>query len=59
MIGGWEWTGTQAIREVPGQATEYGATGDLNAVLLGQSDCTTNRYFQTWRAESIAGRCCK
>ena len=59
MIGDWEWTGTQAIREVPGQATEYGATGDLNAVLLGQSDCTTTRHLQTWRTESIAGRCCK
>ena len=59
MIGDWEWTGTLAIKEVTGQATDYGATGDLNAVLMGLSDCKTNRDYQTWRTETIAGRCCK
>ncbi len=59
MPGEWEWTGTEAIKEVPGQSTDYGGTGELRAILLGQSDCKSEREYQTWRRESIAGRCCK
>jgi hypothetical protein len=59
MSGNWEWTGTQAIKEVPGEATDYGGTGELRSILLGQSDCNSERDYQTWRTETIAGRCCK
>jgi hypothetical protein len=59
MSGKWEWTGTQAIKEVPGESTDYGGTGELRSILLGQSDCKTERDYQTWRSETIAGRCCK
>jgi hypothetical protein len=59
MPGEWEWTGTEAIKEVPGQSTDYGGTGELRAILLGQSDCMSEREYQTWRSETIAGRCCK
>lgn len=59
MIGDWEWTGTQIIKELPGVSADYGASGELNAVLMGQSDCKTNRDYPTWRTENIAGRCCK
>ncbi len=59
MNGAWEWTGTQVIKALPGDSADYGAAGELNAVLLGQADCTTNRDFPTWRQESIPGRCCK
>ena len=57
MIGDWEWTGTLAIKDPAG--ADYGGTGDLNSVLMGQADCKTNREYQTWRNENIAGRCCK
>jgi hypothetical protein len=59
MSGQWEWTGTEAIKEVPGQSTDYGGTGELRSILLGQSDCMSEREYQTWRGETIAGRCCK
>lgn len=59
MTGDWEWTGTQVIKELPGETADYGATGELNAVLAGQSDCKTTRDYPTWRSESIAGRCCR
>jgi hypothetical protein len=59
MSGEWEWTGTEAIKEVPGQSTDYGGTGELRSILLGQSDCKSEREYQTWRNETIAGRCCK
>jgi hypothetical protein len=59
MIGHWEWTGTQVIKERPGEAADYGATGELRSILMGQSDCKTERDYQTWRTETIAGRCCK
>ena len=59
MIGDWEWTGTQAIKEVPGEATDYGGTGQLTSVLMGKSDCKTERDYQVWRTENISGRCCK
>ncbi len=59
MLGDWEWTGTEVVREVPGEATDYGATGQLTVILLGESDCKTERYYQTWKSESNAGRCCK
>jgi hypothetical protein len=59
MTGDWEWTGTQAIKEVPGEATDYGGTGQLISVLMGKSDCKTERDYQVWRSDSIAGRCCK
>ena len=59
MIGDWEWTGTQIIKEIPGVSADYGASGELNAVLMGQSDCKTSRDYPTWRSEAIAGRCCK
>ena len=59
MVGDWEWTGTQVIKELPGAPAEYGAAGELNAVLMGQSDCKTSRDYPTWRRETIAGRCCK
>jgi hypothetical protein len=59
MVGDWEWTGTQVIKEKPGQDTDYGATGELNAVLLGRSDCAAPRYFPVWKTEAVAGRCCK
>lgn len=59
MIGDWEWTGTQNIKAPPGETADYGASGELNAVLMGLSDCKTNRDYQTWRTETIAGRCCR
>ncbi|HEY3197156.1 MAG TPA: hypothetical protein VGJ57_03995 [Nitrospirales bacterium] len=59
MLGDWEWTGTQAIKEIPGESTDYGGTGELRSILLGQSNCKTERDYQTWRTETISGRCCK
>jgi len=59
MLGDWEWTGTQAIKEVPGESTDYGGSGELRSILLGQSNCKTERDYQTWRTETISGRCCK
>ncbi|TRZ99927.1 MAG: hypothetical protein D4R81_08455 [Nitrospiraceae bacterium] len=59
MIGDWEWTGTQIIKAPTGETAEYGASGELNTVLMGLSDCKTNRDYPTWRSEVIAGRCCK
>jgi hypothetical protein len=59
MIGDWEWTGTQLIKEVPGEATDYGATGQLTSILMGKADCKTERDYQVWRTDNIAGRCCK
>jgi hypothetical protein len=59
MIGEWEWTGTQMIKEVPGESTDYGGTGQLTSVLMGKSDCTAERDYQVWRTENISGRCCK
>jgi hypothetical protein len=59
MLGDWEWTGTQAIKEVTGQSTDYGGTGELRSILLGQSNCKAERDYQTWRSETISGRCCK
>jgi hypothetical protein len=59
MLGEWEWTGTEAIKEVPGQSTDYGGTGELRTILLGLADCKSEREYQTWRSETIAGRCCK
>jgi hypothetical protein len=59
MIGHWEWTGTEVIRDPPGDAADYGATGILTIIVLGQADCTTERYFETWKREDLEGRCCK
>jgi hypothetical protein len=59
MIGDWEWTGTQAIKEVPGEATDYGGSGQLISTLMGKSDCNTERDYQVWRTDNIGGRCCK
>jgi hypothetical protein len=59
MVGNWEWTGTQAIKGVEGQAADFSNTGTLMAVLLGKSDCKTVRDYEVWRTEAIAGRCCK
>jgi len=59
MIGEWEWTGTQAIKGVEGQAADFSNTGTLMSVLLGKSDCKTARDYEVWRTEVIAGRCCK
>ncbi|HZC68692.1 MAG TPA: hypothetical protein VE201_08755 [Nitrospirales bacterium] len=59
MIGDWEWTGTQGIKAVEGQAADFSNTGTLMSVLLGKSDCKTVRDYEVWRTESIAGRCCK
>jgi hypothetical protein len=59
MIGDWEWTGTQMIKEVPGESTDYGGTGQLTSVLMGKSDCKGEREYQVWRTENISGRCCK
>jgi hypothetical protein len=59
MIGDWEWTGTNIVKAPPGESPDYGAAGDLNALLLGQSDCITNREHPLWKNEPIAGRCCK
>ena len=59
MIGEWEWTGTQAIKGVEGQAADFSNTGTLMAVLSGKSDCKTTRDYEVWRTEAIAGRCCK
>ena len=59
MIGDWEWTGTNIVKAPPGESPDYGAAGDLNALLMGLSDCVTNREFPTWKNEAIAGRCCK
>jgi hypothetical protein len=59
MVGNWEWTGTQAIKGVEGQAADFSNTGTLMAVLLGKSDCKTVRDHEVWKTETIAGRCCK
>ena len=59
MVGNWEWTGTQTIKGVEGQAADFSNTGTLMAVLLGKSDCKTVRDHEVWRTEAIAGRCCK
>lgn len=47
MIGTWEWTSTT------------GKGFGLTSVLLGQSDCASERLYQPWRSEVIPGRCCK
>jgi len=31
----------------------------LTVIVLGQSDCKTERYYETWKTESMEGRCCK
>ena len=60
MIGDWEWTGSQALKDTPGTTgADYGGVGDLQSILMGQTDCKTERNYQTWRNENIAGRCCK
>ncbi len=59
MVGNWEWTGTQTIKGVEGQAADFSNTGILMAVLLGKSDCKSVRDHEVWRTETIAGRCCK
>jgi hypothetical protein len=60
MIGAWEWTGSQTLKDTPGSSgADYGGTGDLQSILMGQTDCKTERTYQTWRNENIAGRCCK
>ena len=59
MIGHWEWTGTEFVRDAPGDAADYGASGILTVIVLGQADCTTERYFETWKNENMKGRCCK
>ena len=60
MIGDWEWTGSQALKYTPGgSGPDYGVTSELQSILMGQTDCKTERNYQTWRSESIAGRCCK
>jgi hypothetical protein len=59
MIGNWEWTGTEVVRDAPGDAADYGATGILTVIVLGQSDCKTERYYETWKTENMEGRCCK
>ncbi len=59
MIGHWEWTGTEVVKDAPGDAADYGATGILTVIVLGQADCTTERYFETWKREDLKGRCCK
>jgi len=59
MIGNWEWTGTEVVKDAPGDAADYGATGILTVIVLGQSDCKTERYYETWKTESMEGRCCK
>ena len=60
MIGDWEWTGSQTLKDTPGSiGADYGGAGDLQSILMGQTDCKTEHNYQTWRNESIAGRCCK
>lgn len=59
MIGNWEWTGTEVVKDAPGEAADYGATGILTVIVLGQADCKTERYFETWKRENLEGRCCK
>lgn len=59
MIGNWEWTGTEVVKDPPGEAADYGATGILTVIVLGQADCMTERYFETWKREDLEGRCCK
>ena len=59
MIGTWEWTGTEFVKDAPGDAADYGATGILTVIVLGQSDCKTERYYETWKTDDIEGRCCK
>src|SRR5712691_8085400 len=59
MIGNWEWTGTEVVKDAPGAAADYGATGILTVIVLGQSDCKTERYFETWKRENLEGRCCR
>src|SRR5437667_97674 len=59
LIGNWEWTGTEVVKDAPGDAADYGATGILTVIVLGQSDCKTERYYETWKTESMEGRCCK
>jgi hypothetical protein len=59
MLGDWEWTGSQMYADIPGQAADFSNTFDLRSILLGQEDCKTERYYQSWRSETIQGRCCK
>jgi hypothetical protein len=59
MTGKWEWTGTEVVKEAPGDAADYGASGRLTIIVLGEADCKTERYFDTWKKERMAGRCCK
>ena len=59
MIGNWEWTGTEVVKDAPGEAADYGATGILTVIVLGQADCKTERYFETWKRENLEGRCCR
>jgi len=59
MIGDWEWTGTEVVKDAPGEAADYGATGILTVIVLGQADCKAERYFETWKRENLEGRCCK
>ena len=50
MIGEWEWTASTF--------NLYGK-GGLHSVLLGKSDCDSQRLYTPWRSESISGRCCQ
>jgi hypothetical protein len=59
MVGSWEWTGTEFVRDAPGDAADYGASGRLTVIVLGRSDCKTERYYETWKTENMEGRCCK
>ncbi len=59
MIGNWEWTGTEVVKDAPGEAADYGATGILTVIVLGRADCKTERYFETWKRENLEGRCCR
>jgi len=59
MIGNWEWTGTEFVTPASGDVADMGATGRLMIIVLGQSDCKTVRYYETWKTENMEGRCCK
>ncbi len=50
MIGEWEWTAS---------TINVYRIGGLHSVLLGKSDCDTQRLYTPWRTESISGRCCQ
>lgn len=47
MPGNWEWT------------SSIGSTRPLTSVLVGQADCLGERFYETWKHETISGRCCK